>query len=48
MKDRCGRWSDEPRAEGNCVEREPAWRGSRSANPGPDGQKSRKEAWSAG
>ena len=19
MKDRCGRWSDEPRAEGNCV-----------------------------
>jgi hypothetical protein len=19
VKDRCGRWSDEPRAEGNCV-----------------------------
>ena len=40
----CGRESDEPLAEGNCVEREQAWGGSRSAKLRPDGQELRKEA----
>jgi hypothetical protein len=44
----CGRWSDEPPAEGNCASASERGRGSRRAKPGLDGQKLCKEAWGAG